>query len=284
MRFTYLIYVLCFLIFSSTAYAQQRIVSASGNVSELIVELGYTDALVGVDTTSTRPADMMEALPKVGYRRNLSAEGILSLNPDLLILAPDAGPLNVIEQIKRAQVPVMTIQDDKDVDGLIEDIQLIANTLKVPEKAKAIIDKIRHEEQLIQQTRQSYHRQPKIAILMDGSTGRLSGLGGDTAGQGLLAIVGADNVFADQFTGVKAVSLEALMAEPADMIILSTFSKDKKVDTLTPANEHYPELALSHAGQNNCIFRIDAGQALGFGLQLTEAALQIAQRVNHCLP
>lgn len=284
MKLKKMISALSLAALSLSAQAQERVVSTAGSVSEIIANLGLTEVLVGVDTTSTQPAEIMETMPKVGYRRNLSAEGILSLNPDLLILAPDAGPPNVIAQITSTNVPILMIKDDKSVDGLVQDVELIADTLKAHEKSHALITKIRNEEQQILQKQQSYKRAPKIAILMDGSTGRYTGLGKDTAGSSLVSIVGGENIFSDQFNGIKDISRESLIAEPADMIILSTFSKDKKVEELTPAKEQYPDLALSQAAKKDCIFRVDASKALGFGPQLTQSALQIAQTVNRCLP
>src|SRR5262245_25112097 len=55
-----------------------RIVSASGNVTEVLYALGLGAQVVGVDTTSTYPP-ATSALPKIGYLRRLSAEGIVSL-------------------------------------------------------------------------------------------------------------------------------------------------------------------------------------------------------------
>lgn len=275
---------LSLLTLSITVQAYERVVSTTGNASEVIAYLGLSKVLVGVDTTSTEPADVMEAIPKVGYRRSLSAEGILSLNPDLLILAPDAGPPNVLAQISVTKLPVITLKDDKSIDGVVHDIELIANALNAQEPAKALLAKIRREELAIKQQQQAYKRKPKIAVLMDGSTGRFTGLGKDTAGDGLVALVGGDNVFAAQFQGIKAISGESLIAEPADMIIFSTFSKDKKVTELSPAKDYYPAIALSQAGKQDCIFRIDASKALGFGPQVAQSAWQIAKAVNRCLP
>lgn len=278
-----LISILTLISAGLTAQAQERIVSATGNASEIIANLGLAESLVGVDTTSTEPAELMDSLPKVGYRRNLSAEGILSLNPDLLILAPDAGPPNVLEQLKVVNVPLLQIQDDKSINGLVNNIELIANTLGAQKQAKELIAIIRQEEKVIAKERMNYKRKPKIAILMDGTTGQLTGLGRETAGDSLVHIVGGENAFTEQFKGMKAVSRESLIADATDMIIISTFSEEKKVNELTLAKAHYPEIALSQAGKNDCIFRIDAVKALGFGPKLTEAALQIAQAVNRCL-
>ena len=63
---------------------EARIVSVGGSTTEIVYALGAADRLVGVDTTSLYPSSA-DALPDVGYVRQLSAEGLLSLRPDLIL-------------------------------------------------------------------------------------------------------------------------------------------------------------------------------------------------------
>ena len=60
--------------------------------------------LVGVDTTSLYP-EAARRLPSVGYARSLSAEGVLSLRPTLIVASEDAGPPAVLRQLSAAGVP-----------------------------------------------------------------------------------------------------------------------------------------------------------------------------------
>lgn len=96
------------LVLSTQALAAelpQRWVSAGGALSEWITALGGEARLVGVDTTSQHPASL-KALPSVGYQRQLSAEGILSLRPDVLVGTEEMGPPPVLAQIRKAGVRV----------------------------------------------------------------------------------------------------------------------------------------------------------------------------------
>ncbi|MEM9813422.1 MAG: ABC transporter substrate-binding protein [Pseudomonadota bacterium] len=62
----------------------QRVVSAGGDLTEIVVALGDRDKLVGVDTTSTDPPGISD-LASIGNVRQLSPEGLLTLEPDLVI-------------------------------------------------------------------------------------------------------------------------------------------------------------------------------------------------------
>ena len=97
------------LLLACPARAQsltRRIVVAGADVTEIVFALDAQDHLVGVDQTSTWPPQAQD-LPRIGYVRCLSAEGILSLDPDLLIAAHDAGPDLVLQQLQRAGVVVV---------------------------------------------------------------------------------------------------------------------------------------------------------------------------------
>ena len=61
-----------------------RIVVLNGDITEVVFALGLGDNVVGVDTSATYPTEALE-LPKIGYQRSLSAEGILSMAPSVVI-------------------------------------------------------------------------------------------------------------------------------------------------------------------------------------------------------
>jgi hypothetical protein len=84
-----------------------RVVVAGGDLTEIAFALGAGDRIVGVDATSTHPPEA-DDLPDIGYFRRLSAEGVLSLAPDLLLAAPETGPEIGLEQIAAAGVEIRT--------------------------------------------------------------------------------------------------------------------------------------------------------------------------------
>ncbi|MDP8032755.1 ABC transporter substrate-binding protein [Pasteurella atlantica] len=278
------LFVLTTLSASINAESYHRIVSTTGNASQIIAELGLADDLIAVDTTSTLPADIMKNKPKIGYRRALSSEGILAMRPDLVVLVPDAGPPNVIAQLKSSKVETITITDKKSLEGVVDDIQLIAKTLDATEQAKPLIERINKDKAEITKIIESYPTQPKIAFFMDGGVDRFMGFGDETAGDGMIDIVGSQNIFKSQFKSVKPVSLEALSVSDMDMIIIASHSgKDRNPATLTKALDKYTKLAITKAGQKDCVFTIGIVEGLGFGPDLTQPAKEITQAAKECV-
>ena len=72
-----------------------RVTAAGGSITEIIYYLEGDKKLVAVDVTSNYPEEA-SLLPSIGYVRALSAEGILSLNPSIVIGEDDMGPPEVI--------------------------------------------------------------------------------------------------------------------------------------------------------------------------------------------
>ncbi|MFD0936584.1 ABC transporter substrate-binding protein, partial [Methylobacterium trifolii] len=87
-----------------------RIASLGGAVTEILYRLGAGPRIAAVDTTSLYPAEAMREKPNVGYLRALSAEGLLSVGPDLVIAADGAGPADVLALVREAGVRVETVK------------------------------------------------------------------------------------------------------------------------------------------------------------------------------
>jgi heme transport system substrate-binding protein len=103
---------------ASASADQERLVVISQQYNELIYALGAQAHLVGVDYSSTYPP-AIKSVTTVGYHRALSAEGILSLKPTVVIHDGNIGPEAVVRQLAQLKVPMKTFEaKDDSVDGL----------------------------------------------------------------------------------------------------------------------------------------------------------------------
>jgi iron complex transport system substrate-binding protein len=87
-----------------------RIVTAGSAVTEIAVALGLAPQLVAVDTSSKHLEETRDK-PDIGYVRSLGAEGILSQQPDLVLVTGEAGPPPVLEQIRAAGVELVVVSN-----------------------------------------------------------------------------------------------------------------------------------------------------------------------------
>jgi iron complex transport system substrate-binding protein len=91
----------------------ERIVCLSKQYNEIIFALGAQKDLIGVDLSSTYP-EAIKKLQTVGYHRALSAEGILSTKPTLIIHDNNVGPEQVMKQLTDLKIPMMVFKTKGD--------------------------------------------------------------------------------------------------------------------------------------------------------------------------
>lgn len=90
----------------------QRIVTLLPSLTETVCELGACDKLVGVDRYSNHPASVTK-LPKLGGLDDTQVETIVSLRPDVVLLAPSS---RVTERLRGLGLTVVTLEAKSYVD------------------------------------------------------------------------------------------------------------------------------------------------------------------------
>lgn len=196
-----------------------RLVTIGGAVTEAVFALGLGAQVVGVDTSSVYPADVMH-LPKVGYQRTLSAEGILALRPTRIVAAEEAGPPHVLDQLRQAGIPIAVIPGPPSIAGARAKLQAIADALNVPQRGAALVTQLDDETtQALAITPRSGKR-PRVLFLYARSAGSVLVAGTGTAPAAMLDLAGAENAAA-ALRGFKPYSAEALVAARPDILLLT---------------------------------------------------------------
>ncbi|WP_152226109.1 hemin ABC transporter substrate-binding protein [Pseudomonas sp. SCB32] len=204
----------------------KRWVSAGGSLSEWVVALGGESRLVGVDTTSLHPASL-QALPKIGYQRQLAAEGILALKPDLLLGSEEMGPPPVLQQLLAAGVQIETLSAKPDEQALHENLLRLGKLLGTPERGeKAAADfnaRVKAQGVWIKKA-QAAQAAPGVVLLVGHAGGSLLVAGQGTSGDWLVRHAGGNNLAPHE--GYKALSTEALTALDPQVVVLADRSLD----------------------------------------------------------
>lgn len=264
--------------------AADRIVSTAGYASEIVAILGKADHLVGVDTTSVKPQHLMEKKPKIGYRRQLSAEGILSLQPNLIILASDAGPESVVKQVKASGVTLLTLVDKQSLEGIRDNIAQIAKAIGAEPQSKAVIEQILVDERKLAELRTQHTADKTALVLIDTASQDILALGKSSVGDHFLKLINITNNF--QVEGSKPLSTEALASSHADVILLASRNEAKDSATIVKLAQNHPQyaqLSNTQAGKKGCVFAINILDALGFGPYTANYAHQILTTIQPCL-
>jgi iron complex transport system substrate-binding protein len=252
-----------------TAAAEEatRVVSIGGAVTEIVHELGEAHRLVARDATSTWPPEA-EALPDVGYMRALSAEGVLSVTPDLVIAEDGAGPAETIDLLKAASVPFVTVPDAVDGAGIVARITAVAEALGVPEKGAALAAEVDAELDAVKAQASGVTAPKRVLFLLSAQGGRLMASGTGTAADGIIRMAGGVNAI-DGFEGYKTLTDEAAALARPDVILMM----DRDGDHAAANAELFalPALAGTPAAEGDAVVRIDGLLLLGFGPRTGEA-------------
>lgn len=263
----------------SPAAKLPRIVSVSGALTEIVYALGAEQQLVGTDTTSLYPA-AAQRTPKVGYMRQLSAEGLLSLRPDAVIGTTDAGPSVVMAQIRSAGVQVELVNTTHDWAELGRKVAAVGRATAQVQAARALQAQL--DAQWLQtQTLVGQHRgrAPKVLfVLSHGPSPQVAG--GQTAAHAMLGFAGLRNALAEPggpsaFDGYRPMTSEALVNAAPDVIVTTTQGIEAMggIDKLWAR----PGLALTPAYPRRALVAMDALLLIGFGPRLPQAVRELHQ-------
>ncbi|HAS6307457.1 TPA: ABC transporter substrate-binding protein [Vibrio vulnificus] len=256
--------------------AQERIISAGSAVTELILALHAEQSLVAVDVTSQLPEG--QPLPKIGYHRRLSAEGLLALSPTKLIGSDEMGPAPVLQQLKSTGVDIEVVNTQANVDGLKARIDQIAAILNKPQEAQQLKSLVDQQVQSLKANQPTEQKKKVLFLLIH--EGRAANVAGtDTTPDAIISLAGAINPAADKITAYKPLSSESMVEMQPDVILVSGRSFEKLGDP-DAIIKMMPLLAATPAGQNKQIMAID-GAALVGGLGLK--SLAEAKRLNQLL-
>lgn len=262
---------------SQTATAEERLISAGSAVTELVFALHAENTLVGVDITSHLPDSV--SLPKIGYHRSLSAEGLLALNPTTLVGSDEMGPAPVLAQLKSTGVDVKVVNTDADVDGLMQRIDDIAQLLDRKEAASQLKQIVAQQVTKLNSNQPAESSKKKVLFLLIHDGRAPSVAGNDTTPDAIITLAGAINPAATQLNSYKPLSTEAMVEMQPDVILVSGRSYEK-LGGPDAIIKMLPLLAATPAGINKQIVTID-GSALVGGLGLK--SLAEAERLNQLL-
>ncbi|MDE2742672.1 MAG: hemin ABC transporter substrate-binding protein [Gemmatimonadota bacterium] len=248
-----------------------RIVTLGGTITEIVFALGAGERVVGVDASSSFP-EAVNQLPKVAYHRRLSAEGVLSLRPTLIIATTEAGPPEAIQQLESAGVTVLVLPHDPTVENAIAKIERIAAALEVQARGTALIQALKEELSQVQSAIPQIAAQAKILFLYARGQGTLMVAGQDTAADTMIDLAGGTNAI-QGYSGYKPLTSEAAVAAAPDLILLM----DSGLESIGGAQGLWqlPGLALTPAGQQGRVLSMDGLFLLGFGPRLGQAVLAL---------
>lgn len=197
-----------------------RIVSLSGDLTEVIYALGLGANVAAIDVTTTYPEEA-SGLPVVGFAQQLAPEPVLAFSPTLVLGDQLTAPPEAIQQLRDAGVPVVILPSQTTLDGVATKIGQVAEILGTPEAGAELAGRVQGEIDAARADAFAPDAAPRIAFVYVRGPQTLLLFGEGLATQAMIEGAGAIDAGAE--TGVRGavpLSPEALVAAQPDVIVL----------------------------------------------------------------
>jgi iron complex transport system substrate-binding protein len=261
----------------------QRIVCIGEAYNEMIYALGAQANLVGVDYSSTYPPEIKK-LPTVGYHRALSAEGILSLKPTLILEDDNIGPDAVVRQLQALQIPMKSFQAKNDsIGGTKALLREMGAFFHKEQRAEQLCAQMDREMAAAAVDVKKYKTTPRVAVIHFGRASNTyllvgNGGGGDAGTAGKMVEL-AGGQMAIQQPGMQRMASPELIAKSNPEVILMTEYGFDHVGSLDQAKT-LPGVAETDAAKNNRIYRVPEHDLMYFGPDTGASIMRLAKLIH----
>lgn len=251
---------------AETPKTNNKIVSLSGGVTEIVSALGHESEIIGTDVTSTYPESLKTTAKDLGHVRSMTIEPILALNPTLILASDkDINP-ELLAKITSSGIKLDLFRQEFSVEGTKKLIEQVANAVGNKDYQK-LNDKIDADLKQVQ----PIAKKPKVLfIYARGNNLMVSGT--NTAMSSLINIAGGENAITE-FEDFKPLTPEAVVKANPDVLFL--FTSGLQGAGGNDAVLKMPGVAQTNAGKNKKIIAMDGGLVSGFGPRLGEAAVEL---------
>lgn len=258
---------------------ETRIVCVSKQINEYIYALGAQQDLVAVDLSSTYP-EKIKQLPNVGYHRALSAEGIISMKPTVILHDGNIAPVAVIEQVKKVGIPMWEMRPGNSLDSA----KILMRQVGIYFHKEAVADSIikiwdaEMASALSDVEKNKGKTKPRILIIHYGRAANiyLAMTKHSTANQ-IIEWAGGVNAI-DSVGGMARTNAEMIAKSAPDIIIATDFGFDKFGSS--DKFKEMPGVSLTPAAKNNRIYRIEENEIVYFGPRTPGVIKKVSAMVN----
>ena len=225
-------HIILSLLWSALLWSQglpQRIVSQTVGTDELLIDLCEPNRIAALSFLSKNSAysDIVLAAQKFPQVQDGSAEQILKYKPDLVLFTNYSRP-ELVEQIKRAGIPILVFDRFNTLEDVYENIRKLGKAIGRVQAAESLIRQCEDRVSLLQKRIKGVI--PR-RVLAPSSQNYLAGT--ETTFQDLCDHAGAINVAGEAgLRGHSPTPTEALMRWKVDCLVLSDTRVSEKIATL----------------------------------------------------
>jgi len=244
----------------------KRIVSLVPSQTELLVDMGLRDSIVGITKFCVHPEDLRQKKKVVGGTKQVHIDKIRKLAPEIILCNKEENTPGMVQELE--EIAPVHVSDVKDIDDSIELIREYGEIFDAREKASEIAGNIldlRNDfrkfvvDRPVQRVAYFIWKNPWMVV------------GKDTFIDHLLRLNNFENIFSSEKSRYPEIYLDQIDHKSLDHILLSTepfpFKEEDKGD-------------FKNLERNDCIHIVDGEYFSWYGSRLI-AAFDYFKKLHH---
>ncbi|GHN02932.1 hypothetical protein WSM22_44210 [Cytophagales bacterium WSM2-2] len=262
------------LSFAGLAQKHEKIITAGSAITETVCALGNCKDIIASDRTSLYPMQI-QALPSIGYRSGINAEGIISLKPTMVIAEKNYVDEAVLSQIRSVGIKLTIIERTYSAEGNKNLTREVANALNKKTEGEKLVSEIEASLAASNTLLKKARSIPRVLCVYN--RGEAIDVAGSKTFAEILPYAGAESAIKGT-TGYKPLNTEALVASNPDYILFFE-SGLQSIGGIDGALK-IPGVAQTTAGQKKQIIALDGIKLSNFGPRFGDAVKELIQLIH----
>lgn len=249
--------------------SRTRVVALANGSAEIIAALGLKKILIGRDIASTEKS--LQNIPIVTAGHQVVIEKILSLQPDLLLIDNTTGPKQSIDQLRKWNIPITSIDEAWNINEIEGKISAVARAIGAEENGAKLIALLKGQI--------NRHRKltevPQVLFLYLRGSNAIYLVGGKGSGaDSMINAAGGLDIGAQELSRpFTPLTSEALIALNPDIFLVMTkgLASVGGIQGLLKL----PGVAQTKAGKRSAVIAVDDSLLLSFGPRTPDLVRQL---------
>ncbi|MBA4396646.1 MAG: hypothetical protein C0394_04590 [Syntrophus sp. (in: bacteria)] len=267
------LFVWIFLAGPAMAQTPARIISLAPSLTEILYDLGLGDRVVAVSRYCNYPPEV-KAKPTIGGMSNPSLEAIVAMRPDMVLLSNDGNPHEIERRLRKLGIRTHVFRAKRlnDLPGEIRALGTALDFAAGADRSARRIENVirRYAEKARSSAGRALHR-----VLLVVHPDPLIVAGPGTAMDDVLKLLGLDNIAAKAKTEYPRYSLEAVILQSPDIIVIGKGHDE----TLAQSRRLLKKLNRVEAVRQGRVYYID-DPLFRLGPRITDGIAEIAAIVE----
>ena len=255
----------------------QRVISIAPSNTEILFAVGAGGQMVGRDEFSDYPPEAQEITNIGGKLGELDPETLLAQEPDL-VLASQLTPAEQIQSLENVGLVVYALPNPTEIEGLYENLRVVGRLTGHEEEAETLIAELQERVAAVEEKVATAEERPLVFYELDSTDPSAPW----TAGPGtfietIIEMAGGENVGSTLQGDYAQISIENLLVEDPDVIILGDYTWGGVTPEDVVARSGWQELS---AVQNGRVYTFDDNLISRPGPRLVDGLEEMARLLH----